>query len=327
MSKLRIGLIGYGRWGTHYGRLLSQQDDQRKALHFVGAVDLKPERREAFRNKHPGTAIYEHMDHLLTEGRPEAVIIATPASTHSALVARCLTENLHVLCEKPLGMSKKMCVTLHEQAKRAQKVLMVDYTFLHHAHFQYLREQVHDETLGQIYHMQMLRTHAEPVRNDVNVITDLASHDIAMCHSLFNMPPEWVSAQAQQILPHPHVDIADLHLGYLHGARAHIHVSWLSPFKTRQMKITGSKQSALWNELNPETPVILKPQGQPDTQETPALKCPEPLKSVLDTFLESIENGTAVTDGLFAAQVARVLAAVEASLRQGGAKICLNDLC
>lgn len=334
-TMINIALVGYGHWGPNYARLIAQ--DSRCEL--LACVDTDAVRCQKARADYPGIIVSDQLSQVLQHPLIDALIIATPAWTHYALVQQCLAAGKHVLCEKPLSLRAIECEGLHQQALSAQKILMVDHTFLFNPGILALKAQL--PALGPLHYLTSTRTHLGPIRADVDVLGDLASHDIAIFNDLLGALPVKVSACGGGFLPHGKTDVAFVTLWYPHGVMAHLHTSWFHPVKVRQMVIVGAQKMMTFDDLNHREPLhihdahvkqepyyadfqqfkLLPHQGPIDTPEVLSV---EPLQKVLDAFLQSIASGqNAFSDGAFARNVARVLAAIDASIAHQGSPICL----
>lgn len=333
-----IALVGYGHWGPNYARLITQNE----GCELLACVDADAVRRQKAQTDYPGILVSDKLSGVLQNPWIDAVIIATPAHTHYALVQQCLAAGKHVLCEKPLSLQATECEHLYQQALKMQKILMVDHTFLFNPGILALKARLPE--LGSLHYLTSMRTHLGPIRDDVNVLGDLASHDIAIFNDLLGALPVQVSACGGGFLPHGKTDVAFVTLWYPQGVMAHLHTSWFHPVKVRQIVVVGAQQMITFDDLNHARPLhihdahvkqepyytdfqqfkLLPHQGSVDTPEVTAT---EPLKQVLNAFLQSMVSGqNAFSDAAFARDVARVLAAIDDSIAHAGSpvRLCLH---
>lgn len=342
-AKTRFALVGFGHWGPNHARLIAQHP----RCELVLCVEHDAERLSEARRLYPHLHTYNNLSealaaHAHNTQHIDAVIIATPTSTHAPLVEQALAAGCHVLCEKPLSLSASECLQLQAQAKRQGKVLMVDHTFLFNGGIQALKAQC--EQLGQLYYLTSTRTNLGPIRQDVGALADLATHDIAVFNWLLGAMPRQVSACGHRFLPHAHEDVVFASLWYDHGVVAHLHCSWLNPVKVRQMTVVGSQHMLTWDDMHPQEPLrVYEASVQPEPYyadfgqfkllpqrgavHIPAFAQTEPLSEVLHQFLAAIHEGTPTgSDGHFAAGVAQTLSALQTSMAQQGAPVQVTDL-
>ncbi len=333
LTPTRFALLGFGHWGPNYARLMHQHTDAK----LVACIDPSPERQAAAQRAYPGVGVYPDFATALAHESIDAVVIATPTHTHVPLVEAALAAGCHVLCEKPLSLSATQCLALQHQAKQQQKALMVDHTFLFHGGLRALKGQLQE--LGQLYYLTSTRTNLGPIRQDVGALADLATHDIAIFNWLLNDLPQQVSASGHRFLPHDLEDVVFASLWYPNGVVAHLHSSWLNPVKVRQMTVVGSQKMLTWDDMHPQEPLRIyeatvapepyyadfgqfKLLPQRGAVHMPALVQHEPLAEVFNTFLGAIHQSSETgSDGHFAAGVARVLSALQQSMKQQGAPV------
>lgn len=339
-NKLQFGLIGYGHWGPNYARLLQASAD----CELLVCIDRAPERQAAAQALYPALSTGNEVSLALENPDIQAVIIATPALSHVELVSQALQAGKHVLCEKPLALTAADCLQLQALAILKQRVLMVGHTFLFNSGIQYLKNYLQSGELGQLYYAYAVRSNLGPIRHDVNAVADLASHDISIFNYLLDDLPLEVSARGQSFLQPGIEDLAFMTLQYPEQVLAHAHVSWLSPVKVRQLTLVGSKKMLLWDDMNLFEPIRIYDVGvlqEPYYQDfgqyqllpkqgdtfIPRLRLKEPLAEVLQAFLQAVHSGqNPQSDAYFAAGVAQVLAATQASMQQGGQAVSLPPL-
>lgn len=328
MNTLTFGLIGCGHWGPNYARLLSTL----KGCQLSHISDLNPERLKALTSLYPQIEAGTDAAAMLADPAIDAVIVATPATSHYALVQAALAAGKHVLCEKPLTLDPAQSHELTAQAAACGKTLMVGHTFLFNSGIQQLKKYLQEGLLGQLYYLHATRTNLGPIRQDVNAVADLATHDIAIFNYLLDARPTQVTAQGQSWLQPGIEDIAFLTLQYPGRILAHAHVSWLNPVKVRTLTLVGSKKMVVWDDMNPAEPIRIYDVGviqepyyqdfgqfqllprQGDTT-IPRVVLKEPLRQEVEAFVAAVNSGQAPpSDGYFATGVVEVLAAVEADL-------------
>lgn len=328
----KIAIVGLGHWGPNYLRNFSQMD----GCQVVACADRDAARLETFRKNYPDTRFYQKLDDLYKKESPDATVIATPTSTHFAVATQALSNLQHVLIEKPLALTEKECVGLTDLAKKQKRILMVGHTFLYNSAVIWLKKFLNEGHAGKTYYLYAVRTNLGPVRQDVNAIVDLAPHDISIYMYLIGKRPKAVSAQGAGFLDPKREDVGFLTLYFDDNVLGHIQVSWLDPRKVRQTTVIGDKKMVLFDDINVFEPIRIydkgfrKPREYFEFSEFKALlydgdvvipKVPmgEPLKNQCREFLSCVaERRKPLSDGEFATDVTRVLAAAAKSLKQKG---------
>jgi predicted dehydrogenase len=332
---LRVCVVGYGYWGPNLVRNLLQCP----FTHAVAVCDRDPRRLAKARQNFPSVEIYADLDDTVLR-QVDAVLIATPASSHYPLALRCLEAGKHVLIEKPLTRTVAEGRDLVERADRAGLVLMVDHTFVYSPAVRRIKAMVEADELGEIYYIDSVRINLGLLQHDINVIWDLAPHDLSVIDYLLGQSPHLVSASGKAHVKDQE-DVALVTLNY--GARllAGVHVNWLSPVKLRQMVIGGSRKSVVFNDLDPLEKVRvydrrIEPATDPENQHRllfdyrvgdmwcPYVGSSEPLAAVVQHFAECIAAGRRpLTDGLAGLRVLQMLEATDRSLALGGRPVPL----
>ncbi|RME02249.1 MAG: gfo/Idh/MocA family oxidoreductase [Deltaproteobacteria bacterium] len=329
---ITIGLIGCGHWGPNHIRHFMRPP---KAS-VKWCADLNVERLEALQALYPGIRVTQDYRELLEDEGVDAVVVATPTITHFEIVRESLLAGKDVLCEKPLTTKQEACEELITIAERGQRILMIGHVFLFNAGIQMLREYRRYNIYGEIRYLYARRTNLGPFRSDVNVVWDLASHDVSIFSYLFDEEPVEVSAKGASFLQPGIEDVGFISLTYRSGVMAHLHVSWLDPKKVREITVVGERKMVIWNDMDREAPIRIYDRGvtiEPfyaDFGEfqllprrgdisIPAVHLVEPLKTQDEHFLEAVRQRKAPrSDGHFARKVVKVLEAVERSMKGGG---------
>jgi predicted dehydrogenase len=297
-------------------------------------ADRNESRRAAARAMYPAVDTAENMTGVLASS-VQAVAIATPLSSHYELARAALEAGLHVLVEKPLAMNSTQCDELVALARKQRLTLMVDHTFLYTSAVQKIREYVEDGTLGSILYFDSVRVNLGRFQRDANVLWDLAPHDISIFNYVIGKQPRWVTATgathhgARENLVH-------VSLGFDDQLLAHFHVSWLAPVKVRRITIGGTKRMLVYDDAEPREKIKIYDHEVTTSKldrgrgveldvrcsaggcVTPDLDGTEPLRRVVDTFVQAVEIGTPpLTDGAAGAEVVRLLEAIQRSLSSG----------
>jgi predicted dehydrogenase len=335
MDRVRIGLIGYGYWGPNLIRNFSTCP----LTEMVAVCDANPARRAAVSRAYAGLATVASVDELL-ELPLDAVAIATPVSTHFPLAMRCLDAGKDVLVEKPLTGTLREAQTLTETAARLGRVLMVDHTYLFSNPVRRMKQLVESGELGDLHYVDSVRINLGLFQNDVNVIWDLAPHDLSIVEHLLGTPARSISAWGCAHANPEIEDIAYVNVDYGERLLANFHVNWLSPVKVRQMIVAGSKKSMIFNELNPSEPLKVYDRGielsAAEDQErlrvgyrtgdmwSPHIEPGEALQAMVTHFAECVRGRTEpISDGRMGVRVVRLLEAATRSIRAQGGRLVL----
>jgi predicted dehydrogenase len=326
---VRIAVIGCGYWGSKHIRVLSALPEVKQVI----AVDRDVAAAEALAKNFPSLITVEDLDEALP--LIDAAVIATPPLSHAPLALKLLRADKHVLVEKPMATRVEDAETMIGVAAERGLTLMVGHTFEYNEAVRELRRQLVDGELGQIRYIDTARLNLGLYQSDVNVVWDLAPHDISIINYVLGSEPASVHAWA---LPHAHgqfEDVAYLSLRYPEvDAMAHIHVSWLDPCKVRRVTLVGSRRMAVYNDLVDEGRIKIYDKGValPENAEqgslpmsyryggiySPYIKLEEPLRVEAEHFLECILTGTEpLSGGASGLRVVRALAGAEESLRTG----------
>lgn len=335
---IRLGLIGFGYWGP----LLARNFRAQMGIRLAAICDREPRRRAEAQRHCPGARVVDQAEELLADPTIDGLAIATPARSHFALGRAALVAGKHVFMEKPLATAPAEAERLVEEAARRRLILMVDHTFLFTPAVERLAALVHAGELGELRYYDAVRIALGRFQSDVNVLWDLAVHDLAVLDRLVNEPPLAISAHAVAHLPGEPEDIAYLTLRYPGGFIANLHVNWLAPVKLRRTLVGGSRRTALWDDLEPSDKLRVYDAGVTHEADeagedqrhigyrsgdvwSPRLDVREPLAAATAAFARAVETGRCpLADGESGLRVVRLLAAAQTSLLQHGAPIPLR---
>jgi len=250
-----IGVIGCGHWGPNHIRNFNAISSD---VRVKSCSDTDEGRLRQMQSMFPGILTYTDYHNILKDDEIDAVIVATPTATHFTIVRDALKNKKDVLCEKPMTINVAESKELVELSKEMNLILMVGHVFLFNKGIQKLRELIADGVLGRIHYLYCTRTNLGPIREDVNAVFDLASHDIYICSYLLNSYPVKLIAKGEDFLQTGVEDVAFISLSYPKKILANIHVSWLDPKKVRQITVVGDLKMAVWNDMNPAEPIITR---------------------------------------------------------------------
>lgn len=336
---LRIGIIGVGYWGPNLVRCFNRFPDCEVSI----VCDRSRSRLLHTADAFPGLRLTKSADDVLDPQVVDAVVIATPTSTHYGLARRALELGLHVFVEKPLATSSQECRELVDLADAKGVVLFVGHVFLYSAPVVKLKELIDNGELGELYYISSKRLNLGPVRRDVNALWDLAPHDISVMLELMDSAPVSVTCSGVACLDNRLHDVCSLTIQFQNQRMGIAHVSWLDPHKTRLITIVGSKKMAVFNDIESLEKIKIYDHGVDqipyndsfgefqyayrygDTY-SPRLEQEEPLKAECRSFVQSVRTGAAPkTDGRNGLEVVRVLEAATQSLLNGNGRVDLSD--
>lgn len=333
MSKIiGVGVVGYGYWGPNLVRNLMANPDCR----VRGVSDLREKQMAAATLRYPGVLCTTDCSQIMNHPDIDAVVIATPVSSHYPLAMQALKAGKHVLVEKPLASSSEQCQALIEEAARRNLVLMVDHTFIYTGAVRKIKELVEGGHLGSLYYYDSVRVNLGLFQHDVNVLWDLAVHDLAIMDYVLGQRPLAVAATGvAHMAGHPE-NIAFLTCFFANNLIAHFHVNWLAPVKIRRTLIGGSQKMIVYDDLEPSEKIKVYDKGinWADTPEgvyrmingyrtgdmwAPQLAASEALGVEVAHFIDCIGSGAKpVTDGAVGRRVVQILEAASASMAQRG---------
>jgi predicted dehydrogenase len=332
-----VAVVGCGAWGANHIRVFGSLPRSR----VDAAVDPDDERLSRVRDLHATLRLERDVQAVLEDETIDAVVVATPTSTHYELVRRALAAGKHVLAEKPLAQTVAETDELGLLARERERVLMVGHVFLFNAGIVKLKDALQGGEVGDPLFLSAVRTNLGPIRSDVNAAYDLATHDLSIFNWLLEDEPELVSATGASFLQPDIEDIVVISLMYPGEVFATIQASWLTPKKVRQIVVVGRRRMMLWDDLELSNPVALydkRAAAEPTYSDygeflrismsdgdvrLPRVELEEPLRAQARAFLAEIRDGSG--DGRAAPsealKVVRTLEAVGRSLRAGGARV------
>jgi predicted dehydrogenase len=316
---IRIGVVGWGYWGPNLGRNVAASHE----CLLSGIADYSAERRAAAGRLHPNATLRATGEELLADPRIDALVIATPVHTHFELARAALRAGKHVLIEKPITQTAEQALILIDESERRGLTLMVDHTFLFGSPVRVVRQLLDADALGRLLYFDSARLNLGIVRNDVNVLWDVAAHDLSLLD--YFTPAVPVAVQAVGISPAPGAreHIAWLTLSYADGFTAQINASWVSPVKTRRVVLGGSERMLVYDDMASVNPVTVFDQGVPVA--TPELTAGEPLREVIRHFVSCITHAQRpITDGAAGLRIVRQLEASDLSMQENGRPVELD---
>ncbi|MBR0930444.1 Gfo/Idh/MocA family oxidoreductase [Bradyrhizobium diazoefficiens] len=338
-SQLGIGVVGYGYWGPNIVRNFALNP----ATRVVSVSDLSSGRLGAVKQLYPAVETTSRYDDLLNDTSIDAIAIATPVHTHYELALAALRAGKHVLVEKPLATSAELVTRLIEEADRRGLTLMVDHTFLYTPAVQRIRELLQSRELGDIYYYDSTRASLGLFQKDVNVIWDLAVHDISIIHHILDKEPIAVSATGSCHVVGSPENMAHITLFFADACVAHVSVNWLSPVKVRQTFIGGSRKMIVYDDLEPTEKIKVYDKGitldgpPEDAHQfrigyragdmwAPHIAPTEALQTEVEHFVDCVRTGgQPISSGISGLRVIEVLEAASCSIAKQGAPVLLRE--
>ena len=338
MPGVNVAIIGCGYWG---------QNLIRNFYEVEGAVlktvcDLEERSLKRVERRFPTVQLSQNFEEVLADPAIDAVVIATPISTHYSYAEKALLAGKHVLVEKPLTTSAARVLDLMDIAEQAKKKLMVDHTFLFTSAVRKMKQLIDSGEIGDLLYFDSIRINLGLVQSDTNVLWDLGPHDFSIMDYLCDLEPKSVSANAVKHLHCPHDNIAYVTVRFSNNLIAHFHLNWLAPVKVRTTIVGGSKKMIVYDDMENSEKIKVYDRGitqnhDPARRErmltgyrngdilVPNLENTEALKLMAQEFINSIrEDRQPLTDGSSAYRVVRLLEAAQRSIEQNGREIDLD---
>jgi predicted dehydrogenase len=330
---VKFGVVGYGYWGPNVVRNLYQLEGSA----VVAVCDKSPTARKRIQKSYPHVKVVSETADLMSSTDVDAIAIVTPVWTHYELTKAALENGKHVFVEKPFTSDSAQAEELINLAARKNLKIMVDHTFLFTGAVKKIGQLLDEGALGKIYYYDSTRVNLGLFQHDVNVIWDLAPHDLSIIDHLIKETPEAVSATGQTHL-NGHEDVAFITVYFPNKIIAHINVNWLSPVKVRTTLIGGEKKMLVWNDLEADEKIKVYDKGVNITSReglynllvnyrsgdmwAPQVEQVEALKHELAYFVDCISgNHTPFNDGPAGLRVVKLLEAANQSVRKRGALI------
>lgn len=327
---LRVGVIGYGYWGPNIVRNFDLQEHSKVTM----VCDSRPEALAKVAKAHPRIEVTTDFAEVIRSPHIDVVAVVTPVCSHFDLAKAALLNGKHIFVEKPFTTTVAQAKELIEIAERRNLQIMVDHTFLFTGAVRKIRQLIDEGVLGELYYYDSTRVNLGLFQHDVNVVWDLAPHDLSIMDYLIESKPEAIVATGQN-----HVngveDVAYLTVYYPNKVIAHVNVNWLSPVKVRTTLVGGEKKMLLWNDLEADEKIKVYDKGvQMKTREgvydmlvsyrtgdmwAPQIEQTEALKLELEYFLECIATGkTPINDGHAGLRIVKMLEAADESIAKRG---------
>ncbi|MBS3114676.1 Gfo/Idh/MocA family oxidoreductase [Candidatus Woesearchaeota archaeon] len=343
---IKLGIIGCGYWGPNLVRNFNSIN----GVEIAYCADLDENRLSHVKSLYQKIEITRDYNSILEDEEVEAVVIATPVETHYKIASDALKANKHVLIEKPITNNSKDAIELIRLAEKNKEILMVDHTFEYSAPVRKIKEILKSNELGKILTIDMIRVNLGLFQEKINVIWDLAPHDVSMLLYYLEETPLTARAIGQSYIRDGIEDDARITLEFKDKIVANMHVSWLDPCKTRRTTIVGNKKMLVFDDVAQDEKIKIYDKGvtiqknnipkQPyyDTYEqwvltyrtgdvyAPKIENKEPLSVMAAHFIDCIKNSKKpLTDGYSGLRVVKVIEAAQKSLKNDGIKVDVEN--
>jgi predicted dehydrogenase len=332
---IKIGVIGYGYWGPNLVRNMNLCEGCVVSI----IADANPERHGEIAKHHPGVLVTTYAQEVISSD-VDAVVIATPVNTHYPLAKAALMAGKNVLVEKPLASNLSEAEELVELSRKQGLILMVDHTYLYSGAVQTIKQLVDSGEIGKIHTFDSTRVNLGLFQSDINVLWDLAPHDLSILLHLTGTLPTTVNAVGMSHTKTGIENIAYLNMRYGDDMIAHVSASWVSPVKIRQTLIGGDKKMIVYNDTEPtekvkvyETTYTVRSDEERQRLymdyrsgdiRIPKVGSKEPLLAMAEDFVHAIRTGsTPVSNAAFGLDVVRVLDAADKSIKNGGCEVAI----
>jgi predicted dehydrogenase len=334
-AKIKVGVIGCGYWGPN----LIRNFIELPTAELMIVADLVQANLDRVMSRFPQIPQATQDYKALFSMGLDAIVVATPPQTHTALVQECLATGHHVLVEKPITLSSAEARFLIGEAEKHGRVLMVGHTFEYNSSVRYLKQLIDGGDLGQIYYIDAVRASLGLFQTHANVMWDLAPHDISIFHYLLGNSAQSVTARAADCIGTGIPSVGYATFRYPDNVLAHIRASWLDPSKTRRITVVGSEKMVIYDDVEPLEKIRVYDKRVQAIRHTatygefqfayhygdvtiPFIRHEEPLRVQCQHFVECIVQGkTPLTDGVNGLRVVQVLEAIDESLKLDGVPV------
>ena len=336
MNKIRVAAIGAGSWGRNHVRNLAALPESE----LVAVCDLSEQRREAVERQYPG--VHTTADHAEAMDMADAVVIATPATSHAELALQAIDRGMPILVEKPFALSVRDAEAVAEASADKGVPVVTGHLLVFHSAVEKLKQLIVDGELGEVYYLYSQRVNLGQVRPDENALWSFGPHDVAVALELLGDTPIRITAQGKSYLQPGIEDVVFMNLEFASGVMAHVQMSWLDPHKERRLTVVGSEKMVVFDDMQSREKIKIYDKGvdrPPDYASygeslsvregdiaIPRIPNAEPLAAELRHFL-AVAAGREVsrTPASNGVDVVRVLEAASQSLAAGGAALDLTS--
>lgn len=323
-APVRVGVVGLGYWGPN----LARNFDLLPEVELAWCCDADPERRERLATVHRSTRFTGELDDMLADAALDAIVIATPVTTHAELALRVLDAGKHCFVEKPLALSAADAQQAVDAAARAGRLLMVGHLLEYHPGVRLLKDALDSGELGEARYIYSNRLNLGQLRTDENALWSLGAHDVSVVLALAGEEPVELSARGECYMREGIEDVVFAFMRFPSGVAAHLHLSWLDPHKERRFTVVGSKRMATFDDMELERKVTIYDKGFDEKADSygeyitrtgdirsPRVPNAEPLRLECEHFIHCIRDGrTPRSDGQSGLRVVKILEGLQREL-------------
>jgi len=339
MNKIRVAIVGCGYWGQNLIRNFAESAD----VEVAAVCDFNLNTLARTKRRYPTVELKQDFHQVLSDSYIQAVVIATPASTHYPFAQQALRSGKHVLVEKPLATSAEQVLELMELADKHNRTLMVDHTFIYTGAVRHMKSIIDAREIGELLYFDSVRISLGLVQSDINVIWDLASHDFSIMDYLCSVDPVAVSAIGVKHFGCAFENIAYVTAHFETKMIAHFHLNWLAPVKVRKTLVGGTRKMMVYDDMEPAEKLRVYDKGitvnhDPEHRErvlagyrngdvvAPNLDTVEALRLMTREFIDSItRKRLPISDGYAGYRVVRLLKAAQQSMELNGQPVELTN--
>ena len=335
---VKVAVVGVGYWGPNFVRIMDELPDAELAL----VCDSDNSKFQRLSGLYPHLEFTDDLEAVLSEKAIDAVVVATGSDSHYEIARRSLTENKHVLVEKPLALKSSDAAELVRIASERDRILLVGHLLRYHKGVEKLKEYIDEGYLGKVLYVYTSRVNLGRVRKDESALWSFATHDVSVVNYLLGTQPEYVTASGQAYVRKGVHDVVFTTLHFPDDVMAHLHVSWLDPHKIRKITVVGDKKMAVLDDMQATEKLRIYDKGIDFTPSygdygeslsirvgdihIPKIDMVEPLKVECRHFLDCILKGAKpLTDGECGLEVVRVLEAADRSLAEQSKAIRVGE--
>lgn len=340
MKPVRVAQVGCGYWGQNLIRNFWEIE----SAEVVMACDPDERALARMRRRYPTVELTTSYSDVLSDPKVDAVVLATPVSTHHDFARRALLAGKHALVEKPIATSSLHVIDLIETASATRKTLMVDHTFLYTSAVRRMKSLIDAGELGEVLYFDSVRINLGLVQSDTNVLWDLGPHDFSIMDHLLGQEPVSVTATGIKHLRTPYENIAYVTAQFDSNLIAHFHLNWLAPVKVRRTLVGGSQKMLVYDDMEASEKIKIYDRGvtqdhDPGNRErlltsyrngdslAPNLDTTEAMRVMANEFIAAInENRPPLSDGYSGLRVVRLLEAAQRSIQQDGREVLLSPM-
>jgi len=322
MDRIKVALVGCGYWGKKLLRVLHEVPK----VDVKRVVDVNPEAVEEVKERYPGVLFSQNLEDILKDDEIHAVLVATPVKEHYPIARELILSGKDVFIEKPFTYTSQEAEELIRLAEERERIIMVGHTYQYSPRVRKIKELLKEDEMGKPVYITSRRMNLGIHRYDVNVIWDLAPHDLSILYFLLEEEPERVNLMTRSLAIENHPDVAFIGLEFPSGTIAHVELSWVAPLKVRDMVIVCEKKMIVYRDTEPQEPVRVYDKGveksfreenwyltyRMGSSYAPYIPPREPLRVEMEEFVECVSSRKKpLSDGRMGLAIVRMMEKIE----------------